>query len=132
MAYKSKIGSHLIKIYKINKLLYKSIFTNHNLRSLGISTLIELDLEMLKLKPKVFYAFYSNRINYYFDKFYFSSTHNKLIIFDILRLTASSTLAAIKIEIVAKEQILYLGKFQWPIFSKNLSNIPIAKKSTSS
>ena len=64
--------------------------------------------------------------------FYFSSAESKSIILDILGLTASSTLAAIKIEIVANEQILFLGKFQWPIFSKNLSNIPMAKNSTSS
>jgi hypothetical protein len=33
---------------------------------------------------------------------------------------------------VAKEQILFLWKFQCLIFSKNLSSIPIAKKRTSS
>jgi hypothetical protein len=44
--------------------------------------------------------------------FYFSSAESKSIILDILGLTASSTLAAIKIEIVANEQILFLGKFQ--------------------
>jgi hypothetical protein len=62
----------------------------------------------VKSKPMVFNTFYSNIINDYFDKFYYSSSESKLIILVILGLTASSTLAAIKTEIVAKEQILFL------------------------
>ena len=83
------------------------------------------------LKPKRTKMACSSSINYSLFTFFFSSSERWQIIFANEGEIGCSSFAAISVEIVARRQIMSLGKFQWPTAARYLSKILQAINSVS-